>query len=115
MDREYRTTASAPRVQRATGRAQSSGGVVITGHAARYYDGTPGTEFVLWPGVVERIAVGAFNRAVREGDNAAALFNHNSDIILGRVSANTLRLFSRARLEKRCPRGRSLALRSRFD
>ncbi len=55
----------------------------IEGYGAVYYDGTPATEYVLWPGVVERIMAGAFDRAVRE-DDVRSLFNHNPDFVLGR-------------------------------
>ena len=39
----------------------------------------------------EKIATGAFTNALRNSD-AVALFNHNSDIVLGRESNGTLRL-----------------------
>lgn len=56
---------------------------VIDGYAALFYDGTAATEYVLWPGTVERIMPGAFDRAVRE-DDVRALFNHDSNFVLGR-------------------------------
>ena len=65
---------------------------VITGYAARYYDGTAATEFRLWDGAVERIMPGAFDAALADGHDARALFNHNPDHLLGRVSAGTLKL-----------------------
>lgn len=61
----------------------------IHGYAAVFYDGKPGTQFELWPGAVERIMPGAFDRAVRE-DDVLGLFNHEPDNILGRTSAGTL-------------------------
>jgi len=72
----------------------------ISGVAAVYYDGTRNTEFVLDPGgagrrkVVERILPGAFDRVIRESNvnDTRALFNHNSDHLLGRRSAGTLKL-----------------------
>lgn len=70
---------------------------MIGGYAAVYYDGTPATEYELWPGTVERIMPGAFARAVGERDDARALFNHDTNMVLGRVSAGTLRLFDDGR------------------
>lgn len=69
-------------------------GPKISGMAAVYYDGTSDTEFELWPGAIERIMPGAFDRALSEKDDARALFNHNPDHLLGRVSAGTLTLSS---------------------
>jgi len=42
-------------------------------------------------GFIERIAPGAFKKALKTSD-VRALFNHDSNIILGRVSAGTLEL-----------------------
>lgn len=86
----------------------------IAGVAAVYYDGTRGTEFVLDPGgqgrrkVVERILPGAFDKVIRESNvnDTRALFNHNSDHLLGRRSAGTLTL-------QNTPKG--LAYSIRFD
>lgn len=68
---------------------------VITGYAARYYDpNTPGTEYVMKSrhgNIHERIKPGAFDRALAEGD-VVGLFNHDTNYILGRQSAGTLRL-----------------------
>lgn len=72
---------------------------LIVGYAAVFYrEGDPATEYEIWPAdqygprVVERIMPTAFSRAVRE-DDVRGLFNHSSDIVLGRASAGTLRLF----------------------
>lgn len=66
---------------------------VITGYAAVFYRaGDPGTEFQLYPGCVERVMPTAFNRAIQESD-PRGLFNHDANLILGRKSAGTLRLF----------------------
>jgi len=65
---------------------------MISGYAAVYYDGTPNTEYQLYPGTVERIMPGAFARSVNQKDDARALFNHDTNMVLGRVSAGTLRL-----------------------
>lgn len=63
----------------------------IVGQAAVFYDGTPATEYELWPGVFERVMPTAFDRAIRE-DDVRALFNHVPSNILGRTTAGTLAL-----------------------
>jgi len=69
-------------------------GKTITGYAAVYYDGTPGTEFRLWDGAVERIMHGAFDESLTNGDDVMALFNHERNNILGRSTSGTLKLTS---------------------
>lgn len=63
----------------------------ISGHAAVFNE-----EYVVfdWMGyrVVETIAPGAFARAIREKQDVRALYNHDANNLLGRTSANTLRL-----------------------
>jgi len=63
----------------------------LAGYGAVYYDGTPETEYELWTNCVERIMPGAFDRAVRE-DDVRGLFNHDRNLILGRVKAGTMRI-----------------------
>ena len=46
--------------------------------------------YEVWPGVTESIRPGAFDNSVMQ--DVRALYNHNHDIILGRVSAGTLHL-----------------------
>lgn len=46
--------------------------------------------YELWPGATESIAPGAFDKSV-SGD-VRALFNHNTDIVMGRTKAGTLEL-----------------------
>lgn len=66
---------------------------VIEGYAAVFYrKGDVGTEYRLDTDIVERIAPGAFQRAIDEQHDARALFNHDKNFILGRVEAGTLRL-----------------------
>lgn len=64
----------------------------ISGYAAVFYDGTPGTEFELYAGARERIVPGAFAEALNR-DDVRALFNHDANEVLGRNKAGTLRLF----------------------
>ena len=46
--------------------------------------------YELWPGVTESIAPGAFDESV--SDDVRALYNHNTDIVLGRTSAGTMEI-----------------------
>lgn len=65
---------------------------MIEGYAAVFYDGTPPSEYQLYDDTVERIAPGAFDRAIRE-DDVRVLFNHDANLLLGRTKAGTCRLF----------------------
>lgn len=62
----------------------------ITGLASVFYDGTPGTEYQLWAGAVERISPSAFDRALEEKHDVRCCFNHDPNHLLGRLSAGTL-------------------------
>lgn len=69
----------------------------IEGYAAVFHaEGDPGTEYELWsdPGMraVERVARGAFSRAIKDGDDCRACFNHEANNLLGRTASGTLRL-----------------------
>ena len=46
--------------------------------------------YEVWPGVTESIQRGAFANSI--GQDVRALYNHNTDQILGRTSAGTLEL-----------------------
>lgn len=76
---------------------REDGGRSITGYAAVYYrKDDPGTEYTLWSDsgsrAVERLMPGAFSSALERKDDVRALFNHDSNLVLGRVSAGTLAL-----------------------
>lgn len=73
-------------------RVADDGTKQIRGYAAVYYDGTKGTEYRLWRGMVERIALGAFDDVI--GDDVRALFNHDSNMVLGRTVSKTARIFA---------------------
>lgn len=49
-----------------------------------------GDVYEVWSGVTESIAPGAFSDSVSQ--DVRALYNHNTDIVLGRASAGTLHL-----------------------
>jgi hypothetical protein len=57
----------------------------INGTASVYYNGNPGTEFTLMPGVKERIAAGAFDNVLRSGPDVVATFNHDMNMPLART------------------------------
>ena len=70
---------------------------MITGYAAVYYNGTEPTQFRLGPGYVERFMPGAFERALASGSDVVGLFNHDMNLLLGRVSAGTMTLSADSR------------------
>lgn len=70
-------------------RADATESLLIKGHAAVFNQMTDTNDY--W-GFVEKINPGAFAKTIQDGD-ARALWNHNSDYVLGRKSAGTLRLF----------------------
>lgn len=48
------------------------------------------SNYELWPGATESISPGAFNDSV--SDDVRALYNHNTDLVLGRTSAGTMEI-----------------------
>ena len=76
-------------------RAQDEKENIIFGHAAVFYQADdPGTAYDLFGdgSVEERISDTAFDRAISESHDVRALVNHDNNMLLGRVSAGTLRL-----------------------
>lgn len=70
---------------------ETDSGKTIAGYAAVFYrDSDPGSEYGLWDGAVERIMPGAFDN-FRDHD-VRALFNHDSNQVLGRQKSGTLKL-----------------------
>ena len=69
-------------------RSEESGKKYIEGYFVVYNQETE-----LWPGWFEQIKAGALDDAVKNND-IRCLFNHNSDNVMGRVSAGTLELKS---------------------
>jgi HK97 family phage prohead protease len=73
-------------------RDDATGQPVISGYAAVFYNpAAQDTEFKVREDYRERISPGAFTDTLISED-VRALWNHNSDIVLGRKSAGTLRL-----------------------
>jgi HK97 family phage prohead protease len=65
----------------------------LKGYAAIYHDGSPGTEYRTGR-VIERVMRGAFSKSLDAGNDVFALFNHDPNLVLGRRSSKTLRLFN---------------------
>ena len=72
---------------------RADGSKTISGYAAVFYNPSdPGTEYEMWEGCCERIAPGAFNRAIAENQDVLCTVNHDDDALLGRTANKTLRL-----------------------
>jgi HK97 family phage prohead protease len=69
-------------------RAKASGAKTIGGYAAMFNSLSDNLG-----GFVEVIRPGAFKRTLAEGADVRCLFNHNEDLVLGRSTAGTLRLW----------------------
>ena len=66
---------------------------VIEGYAAVFFKPSDiGTSYRLSPQVEERVETRAFDRAIREGGDVLAAFQHDHSVLLGRTSSGTLRL-----------------------
>jgi uncharacterized protein len=89
--RDLQLEATKPRLER-RGDAPDAPRVIV-GYAAVFYrQGDPGTEFRLWQDAYERIMPGAFDAALRDGDDVRGLVNHDPSQILGRSATGTVRL-----------------------
>lgn len=74
-------------------RARAGSAPVISGYASVFFDeDKPGTEYRLGDGYVEHVHPDAFSRSLLEKQDTLGLFNHDASLILGRVSAGTLKL-----------------------
>ena len=72
---------------------RADGAPVIVGYASVFYSaGDPGTAYRMWDDIEERIMPGAFDRALKEGDDVRGLFNHDASQVLGRTKSGTVRL-----------------------
>lgn len=89
MDRLYLALRSAgvKLEQRADGKP------LITGYAAVFYDGTGPTEYEMYSDMIERIAPGAFDDAIKT-DDVRGLFNHDPNELLGRNISGTMKLIA---------------------
>lgn len=75
-------------LQEVTTRSSEDGSPILEGFFVRY-----GDVYEIAPGATESIAPGAFAESIH-GD-VRALYNHNTDIVLGRTGAGTLMLEDR--------------------
>lgn len=87
MERRYSNQRKVQISRRADGPSR------LEGYAAVFYrESDKATEYELWPGLIERVMPGAFDRALRERQDVRALFNHDASAVLGRTGPGTLRL-----------------------
>jgi HK97 family phage prohead protease len=92
IERRYTTPEAAGLAIETRGEGDEAQAVLV-GYAAVFYRAAdPGTEYWIWDDLVERIMPGAFANALKEGDDARALFNHEVDNLLGLRSNGTVRL-----------------------
>lgn len=88
MERRFTSPASPIRIEE-----RSDGGKTIVGYGAVHYRASDaGTEYRPFPDFRERIAAGAFDKALERSDDVRGLFNHDPSALLGRTSARTMRL-----------------------
>lgn len=74
------------------GEGESAARVIAGYGAVHYREGYSGTEYALFPDVVERMLPGAFKRVAPDDYDLTANYNHNPDYVLGRRSAGTLKV-----------------------
>ena len=66
----------------------------IAGTASVWYDSrNNGTEYQLFNNVYERISPDAFDQVLRNKQDVVALYNHDPNKVLGRLSNDTLRIW----------------------
>lgn len=89
MQREYRTLKQPVKLEK-----REDGQQRIEGYAAVFYrDGDPGTEYVIFDDVVERVMATAFQEYFASRDrDCRALYNHDPSCLLGREGNGTLTL-----------------------
>lgn len=92
MQQSIHLVRQAPKLER---RAEGAAPVIV-GFIPYYSASDAGTEFELWDNTFERLMPGCFQNAVAERDDVRGLFNHNPSYLLGRLSAETVRLFAEA-------------------
>jgi uncharacterized protein len=81
---EVRRTTAAPQLRAGTG---NGSGNTLVGYAATF-----GTLYQLYPDVWETISPTAFTRTLKEKPDVRALYNHDTNAVLGRTKSGTLRL-----------------------
>lgn len=69
----------------------------MRGTAPVFFDGTPETEFELWPGVFERTMPTAADGVLSRGDDVRGLKNHDRNLLLGRTASGTMTLSKTSR------------------
>lgn len=77
-------------LSRATGKPvelrRENGSTVIAGYAAVFYrEGIDGTEYNVYGDVRERILPGAFDSVFARNDDVRSMFNHDTNLLLGRT------------------------------
>lgn len=92
VEREIRSVASPVEIRREQREDGEGEQVTLVGYAAVYNEETS-----IGGWFREVIRPGAFDRAVREGQDVRALFNHDANHVLGRSKSGTLRLESDAK------------------
>lgn len=67
---------------------------ICSGYAAVFYrSDDPKTQFCPFPGMAERIARTAFDQSLKDMDDVRGLFNHDSNMVLGRNMSGTMNLY----------------------